>query len=309
MRVGCISNNEHCLPLLQMLKQTGHEVVLYIGNSHVNDGKRELLGQHCKALNISFHLESGSGNSVYTWIDSTQPEIVFVLGHISKIRLDQIPPAIKLYNIHFGQLPAYRGASPVFWQLKNGEPHVGCAIHELEDAIDSGAIVWEKQIPSEEHFNWNYLNLLFSNLVTEGVLQVVQEKMNGRTPAGIPQDETNMQYYHQPVLKDVLINWNTMTAAAICSLVKACDTWNNGAITLYNGMEVKIRDASEVEQIAATTTAPGTITQSDSMMTVRCANNTHLAIHYLSINDMVIAGRFAGKYGFIKGQQFAYPSD
>ena len=228
MRIGCISNNEHCLPLLQLLKQTGHDVVMYIGNAHVNDGKRENLGQHCKTLNIPFQIEEGSGNSMHSWIDSTKPEVIFVLGHISTIRLEQLPPGLKMYNIHFGKLPEYRGASPVFWQLKNSEPEIGCAIHEIEDTIDTGAIIWEKQIPFEEHFNWNYLNFLFSNLVTEGVRYIMQEKMNGNTPGGFPQDETKAGCFHQPSLKDVLINWNTMTAAEICSLVRACDTWKRG---------------------------------------------------------------------------------
>ena len=308
MRIGCISNNEHCLPLLQLLKQTGHEVILYIGNSPVNDGQREYIGQHCKALDIAYQKEEGSGNSMYNWIDSNQPELVFVLGHISKIRLEQLPQGLKVYNIHFGKLPEYRGASPVFWQLKNEETHPGCAIHELENTIDTGAIIWEKQIPFEEHFNWNYLHLLFSNLVTEGVRNIVQEKMNGHTPVGIAQDETKARSFHQPVLKDVLINWNTMAASEICALVRACDTWNNGAITLYNGMEVKIRDASETIASDATGT-PGTIIQSDNVLAVRCANNTQLQIHYLAINNMVFPGRFAGKYGFVKGQRFAYPSD
>src|SRR5688572_3755373 len=153
MRVGCISNNEHCLPLLQLLLQSGHDVDLYIGNSHVNDGKREQLVHHCKTLNISSHKEEGSGNSMYSWIDSTKPEVVFVLGHISKIRMEQLPPGLKIYNIHFGKLPEYRGASPLFWQLKNGESLIGCAIHELEEKVDSGAVIWEKHLPFEEHFN------------------------------------------------------------------------------------------------------------------------------------------------------------
>ena len=309
MRIGCISNNEQCLPLLQLLKQSGHDVLLYIGKSHVNDGRREYVSQHCKTLNIANQKDEGSGTSMYSWIESIQPELVFVLGHISKIQLDHLPRGLKIYNIHFGKLPEYRGASPVFWQLKNGEPNIGCTIHEVEQTIDAGNIIWEKQIPFEEPFNWNYLHFLFSNLITDGVMNIVQEKMNGLTVAGFSQDETKARCFHQPALKDVLINWNTMTAVEICSLVRACDTWNNGAITLYNGMEVKIRDASEPEEILDTPGTPGTITQSDTVMAVRCANNTQLQVHYLAINDIAFAGRYACKYGFVKGQRFTYPSD
>ena len=74
-------------------------------------------------------------------------------------------------------------------------------------------------------------------------------------------------------------------------------------------MEVKIRDASETIEISEARLAPGTITESDSMLAVRCANNTQLFIHYLAINELVFPGRHACKYGFVKGQRFSYPSD
>lgn len=309
MKVGCISNNDQCLPLLQTLKQMGQDVVLYIGASHVNDGKREQVYHLCKTMNISVQKEGTTNVNLYSWFESTKPDVVFVLGHISKIKLDQLQPAPPIYNIHFGKLPGYRGASPVFWQLKNNEPFLGCCIHELTDKIDAGGIVWEKEIPSEEHFNWSYVHFLFSNIVPEGVRLIVSEYIAGRALSASPQDESAVRSYHQPVLKDVLINWQAMTAYDICSLVKACNHWNNGAITLFNGMEVKIRDVSAGSELVEESVLPGTIINSDSAVMVGCANNSSLFIHYLAINDLVFPGRFADKYGFVKGQQFSYPSD
>ena len=309
MKVGCISNNDQCLPLLQMLKQRGEDIFLYIGAAHVNDGKREQLFHLCNTMNIPVTKEDATTTSLYSWMESIKPEVVFVLGHISRIKLQSIYPTTNIYNVHFGKLPEYRGASPVFWQLKNAEPLVGCAIHELTDKMDGGDVVWQKQIPFEEHFNWSYVHFLFSNIITEGARYIIEEKNSGRVPEGMAQDNATARWFHQPVLKDVLINWNAMRAGEICSLVKACDNWNNGAITLYNGMEVKIRDAGVGDVPAVNNIVPGTITDTHSGLTVHCGGDTQLIIHSLSINDLVVPGRFADKYGFVKGQCFAYPSD
>ena len=309
MKVGCISNNDQCLPLLQTLKQMGQDIFLYIGVSHVKDGKSEQLAHLCNTMNIPVQKDDATASALYSWMETTRPEVVFVLGHISKIRIPSFERGPKIYNVHFGKLPEYRGASPVFWQLKNREPFVGCTIHELTDEIDAGDVIWEKQIPTEEHFNWSYLHFLFSNFITEGARYIIQENISGRVPTGVPQDESNKRRFHQPALKDVLINWNTMPAGEICSLVKACDNWNNGAITLFNGMEVKVRDAAVGNEPADSNIVPGTITNTNSGIMVRCAENSQLFIHSLSINDLVIPGRFAEKYGLVKGQRFSYPSD
>src|SRR5687768_12347530 len=131
MKVGCISNNDQCLPLLQTLKQMGQDIFLYIGASHVNDGKREQVAHLCNTMNIPVEKEDPTASTLYSWMETIMPDVVFVVGHISRIRLQSLQHTPKIYNIHFGKLPEYRGASPVFWQLKNRESIVGCAIHEL----------------------------------------------------------------------------------------------------------------------------------------------------------------------------------
>jgi len=47
----------------------------------------------------------------------------------------------RIFNIHNGPLPRYRGVSPINWALRNGESEHGVTIHELETGIDTGAIV------------------------------------------------------------------------------------------------------------------------------------------------------------------------
>lgn len=50
-------------------------------------------------------------------------------------------PAIGCLNIHSGELPAYRGMMPTFWQLLEGRPNVTVTVHEMVPKLDSGGVV------------------------------------------------------------------------------------------------------------------------------------------------------------------------
>src|SRR5690606_6560575 len=49
-------------------------------------------------------------------------------------------PAMRLFNVHNGLIPAYRGRPEVclVYALLNGEPEYGVTLHEIDDGIDTG---------------------------------------------------------------------------------------------------------------------------------------------------------------------------
>ena len=50
-------------------------------------------------------------------------------------------------NVHPSLLPAYRGVSPAFWILKNGEPAGGATIHRLTERLDAGELLLRQAVP------------------------------------------------------------------------------------------------------------------------------------------------------------------
>ena len=50
-------------------------------------------------------------------------------------------PALGCINFHFGLLPKYKGADPIFWQLKNREVMGGITIHTMTEKIDEGNLL------------------------------------------------------------------------------------------------------------------------------------------------------------------------
>ncbi|MBI4712556.1 MAG: hypothetical protein HY762_04550 [Planctomycetes bacterium] len=72
------------------------------------------------------------------------PDIIITLFFNQMLK----EPVLKLarygnINIHPSFLPAYRGISPCFWALANGESQTGISIHYLTPGIDEGNLLWQ----------------------------------------------------------------------------------------------------------------------------------------------------------------------
>jgi methionyl-tRNA formyltransferase len=308
MKVGVISNNDLCLPLLFFLNNNKAETNLYFGTSPIFEPKREDVLRFCSNYKISCSNQAKKSETVSQWANQLDPDLLFVIGHRQKIDIQKTKARLGMYNIHFGKLPQYRGSSPVFWQMKNNDSTLGLSIHKLTDEMDAGPVHWQKVIKNEEHFSHNYVQYLFSNLLLEGVNEIIQ-RVNDASFQPIEQDETSANWYSRPTLKDVLIMWDSMPAAQVCSLVRACNNWNAGAITLYQGMEMKIIDASYAANTSTSTASPGTITSITESIKVSSTNGDEVSIHYLSLNSIPFAGRQAKYYGIVEGEKLTYHLD
>jgi methionyl-tRNA formyltransferase len=64
----------------------------------------------------------------------------------------RIPPAalavprLGFLNLHPSLLPAYRGAQPLFWQLRDGAP-TGTTVHHMDEGLDTGDIAAQAALP------------------------------------------------------------------------------------------------------------------------------------------------------------------
>lgn len=56
-------------------------------------------------------------------------------------------PTHGCFNLHPSLLPAYRGPTPLFWQLRAGLPTGGMTLHVMTEALDVGDIVAQESLP------------------------------------------------------------------------------------------------------------------------------------------------------------------
>ena len=318
MRTGIVSNSILCLPLLHYLQSAKEDVTVFSGEQDVNSNGT--VASFCAGAGIPCIHEKSNGQSLYDWVNEQQPDIVFVIGYNRIIRINRLASVMPhFYNVHFGHLPEYRGPNPVFWQLKNGAPSLAITIHRINDQLDAGAIAWKREYNNEPFFSYGYVHQLMSHYLVEGVNYLLQLKKQGHPVPVTDQDERRSAYFTRPGMGEVCICWKTMSAKAICDMVKACNPWNNGAITFYNGFEVRMNDAGLIVPAEAahrtsnlTTNgsaghgvhAAGTILDTSGTLLVSCNNNETIRIHSLVVNGTLMPARFAANYGFTIGQSF-----
>jgi len=56
-------------------------------------------------------------------------------------------PPEGVINIHGALLPKYRGKLPSFWVLANGEEKTGVTVHYMNEQLDDGPIIVQKEVP------------------------------------------------------------------------------------------------------------------------------------------------------------------
>lgn len=71
--------------------------------------------------------------------------LVAAYGKIIPKDLLTIPPK-KTLNIHPSLLPQYRGPSPIQYQIINNEPHIGTSIMVIDEEVDHGSIIAQKEV-------------------------------------------------------------------------------------------------------------------------------------------------------------------
>lgn len=86
----------------------------------------------------------GGADRILEW----QPDLVISMRFsliFPPSLIAQIPKGI--INVHPGPLPAYRGLFAPFWQALHGEPNFGCAVHLVDDGIDTGPVIDTARVP------------------------------------------------------------------------------------------------------------------------------------------------------------------
>lgn len=93
-----------------------------------------------------FYIERLSDIGLRNFIINNNVDLIISsCSHIYKKELLKLPK-IGVLNIHAGKLPLYRGVFPTFWAMNNGDKTFTLTTHLMDEKIDKGLIVREREI-------------------------------------------------------------------------------------------------------------------------------------------------------------------
>ena len=162
--------------------------------------------------------------------------VVAAYGQILPKSLLEIP-RYGAVNVHASLLPKYRGAAPIAWAILKGERVTGVTIMRMDEGMDTGDILSQKEIPLEDGETAETLHDKLASLGAPLLLETVSRMKRGEvTP--IRQDSSQVTYAPPLKKEDGRIDWRK-GAAEIDRQVRAFSPWP-GAYTLVEEQFLKI---------------------------------------------------------------------
>lgn len=213
-------------------------------------------------------------------------------------------PKFGTFNLHASLLPQYRGAAPLNWAIINGETKTGVTTFLLDHKIDTGKILFKKEIEIGENDTVGDIHDRLMEIGADLVVETVDAIAEGDIQP-VPQEELIKEYQikHAPKIfrEDCKINWE-----------QDCETVRNliRGLSPYPAAWSNLTNKKTGEQILAKIYFAGKTnldknavsgeieTDGKNFLNVACKRG------WLQITDLQIAGKKRMKIGdFLRGFQ------
>lgn len=183
-------------------------------------------------------------------------------------------PKFKAINVHASLLPKYRGAAPIHYAVLNGDKKTGVTIMYMEQKMDAGNIITQREISITDEDDtgtlFNKLSIIGRDLLID-TLPTIFEGTN----ESIVQNEDEVSLSPMISKAQEKIDWN-QSAREIFNHVRALRP-APGTYTILKDERFKIWDTQVIEE--TTTVDAGTIIEADKeQLLVACGEGTVLSL-------------------------------
>ncbi len=193
-------------------------------------------------------------------------------------------PELGTFNLHASLLPDYRGAAPINWAIINGETKTGVSTFFLDDKIDTGEIILQKETTIGENETVGELHdklmLLGSNAVIETLKKIETKTVTTQTQ---PEKVAKVAYkIHTHTCK---IDWND-SLENIHNKIRGLNPYPAAWTELSNGETItKVKIFDTLKETAVHSLTPGTIISDKKTLKVAVLKG------YLNIKNMQMSGK------------------
>lgn len=195
------------------------------------------------------------------WLVDQRVDVAVVVAYGRILPLAVLSaPRLGAVNVHASLLPKFRGAAPIQWSVLKGETHTGVTLMQMDEGMDTGAILSRRIVEIGTHETSGELGARLSALGAELVRDDLPRFLRGEfTP--ILQDHALAT--HAPMLsKDMeLLNWKR-PAQELDAQVRGLDPWP-GTSTRLGARRVLIHRATLVDAPILSAGIPGEIVRVD----------------------------------------------
>src|SRR5215470_17899361 len=292
MRIILIGQAAFAEKTLDKLIGQGEEVLAVFCPLDAPGGKFDPVKQRALNLGIPVHQhKSLKTQEVLDKFVALQADLA-ILAFVTQI----VPPAVFTVPrwgsicFHPSLLPKYRGRSAINWALIKGETKTGITLFWVDEGIDTGPILLQKEVmvDPDDTTGTLYFNKLFP-IGVEAIGEAVNLIKAGNPPR-VVQDESKANYDAPCGDEHARIDW-TKPAQEVYDLIRGCDP-QPGAHAVWQGKMVRFYDCRLRKE--ATTAAPGQVVEIND-------ESFNVAVP----GGVIFAKKVRGEGGKISGAEFA----
>jgi len=284
MKLVFCGTPQFAVPTLEHIAAAGHEIQLVVTQPDRPQGRgMELTAPPVKQSAVKLGLpviqpEKIKKNEEFkAQLTALQPDAIIVVGYGRIIPPWMLElPRYGNINVHASLLPKYRGAAPIQWAIAEGETVSGVTTMLLNEGLDTGDILLQKELPIKPEDTALTYALPLAELGADLLVETLRG-LESKPITPIPQDHS--QATLAPILKkeDGQIDFNR-TADQIHNRLRGFQPWP-GAYTQFRGKNLKFiaaRPAGSVPNLK-----PGELRvaeEKDGKLLVGCGNSTALEL-------------------------------
>lgn len=254
------------IPCLQMLIEEEHEIAAVVtqtdkpkgrGNVMTASPVKEFALKHGIKVLQPVKLRSGGFE---TELRDMSPDLCIVAAYGRILPADVLDvPKYGCINVHASLLPFYRGAAPINRAIMNGERISGISIMQMDEGLDTGDILMQKQVEVGENMTAGELHDILAVAGAEAMKAVLADIRNNSLKITRQRDEIAT---YAPIMtkEDGRIDWKK-PASDIHNQVRGVNPWP-GAFTSYCGRHMKIWETVVCDKKHGRGVLPGTIIES-----------------------------------------------
>lgn len=179
-------------------------------------------------------------------IRALAPDLVLVIGWTQLVKAEILRiPRHGCIGFHASLLPQYRGRAPINWALINGESRTGNTMMLLEEGVDDGDILAQREIPIGFEDTCATLYEKVAETEFDMLDEVLPSIRAGRMPRR-KQDPSRVSVMPKRRPEDGLIDWGR-PARRLYDWVRALTHPYPGAFTHLGGHKVFVWKATLAE--------------------------------------------------------------
>lgn len=214
IRILFMGTPEFAVTILQKIIQENYEVVGVVTAPDRPAGRGQKLKQSAvKQYALTQGLEvlqptNLKADSFQEDLERLAPTVQVVVAFRMLPKCVWQFPKLGTFNLHASLLPQYRGAAPINWAIINGEAKTGVTTFFIDEKIDTGATILQREIEIEPDETAGELHDRLMHLGAETVAETIEQLKKGNLNPEIQKETQLLRTAYKFTRENTKVNWD-----------------------------------------------------------------------------------------------------